>query len=95
MGLLKPQYLQAALTNSHDFQRAQQLLWLNWPEDVNYLYNNPVQPADIKFARELQDNDLVKGQVDLNDYRQVSQMLAHHGQWFSKSAEKTLMTPFG
>lgn len=92
--LLKPAYLIAALAKQDSYRRACQLLWLNWPEDVNLLYNKPVEAADIHFARALQESGLVKGRVHLNNYREVSQLLAQHGRWFSRNAQQELLAPF-
>ncbi len=78
--LLGPQYLIEALTHSPEYERACQLLWLNWNEDPNALYRHPVEPEDVRFARALQDSQLVRGRLDLGNYRDVSQLLAHHGR---------------
>lgn len=92
--LLKPEYLIAALADQPEYHRACQLLWLNWPEDVNVLYNKPVEPADIRFARALQNSGLVSGRVHLDNYREVSQLLAQHNHWFSRNAQHELLAPF-
>lgn len=92
--LLAPAYLTAALSNNQAYQRACQLLWLNWPEDVNLLYNKPVEPADVRFARALQNADLVKGRVHLDNYRDVSMLIAQNDRWFSANAKQALLAPF-
>ncbi|KRN58518.1 hypothetical protein [Limosilactobacillus secaliphilus] len=92
--LLGPQYLIEALTHSPEYERACQLLWLNWNEDPNALYRHPVEPEDVRFARALQDSQLVRGRLDLGNYRDVSQLLAHHGRWFSNNGRDELLAPF-
>lgn len=92
--LLGPQYLIEALTHSQEYQRACQLLWLNWNEDVNSLYQHPVEQSDVRFARALQDGQLVRGRLNLASYRDVSQLLAHHGRWFSSNGRDELLAPF-
>lgn len=94
MKLLKPAELQMALDNSPEFQQAQQLLWLNWDEDPNVLYHNPVEPSVVRLARSLQEAGVVSRQVRLDNYREVSQMIGHHDRWFSARAKQELLAPF-
>lgn len=94
MKLLPPQILQAAIDNSATFKKAKKLLWLNWDEDPNMLYHNQVEPDIVEMARILQQTGVIKGRVDLSDYRAVSQMLAQHSYWFSQNGKAALLSPF-
>lgn len=82
------------LTHSDSYQRAVKLLHQDWEVDGLSLFHNRLQGADIKFARLLQSNRLVLGEIDLDNYRAVSELINQHPQWFSTSARHELLRPF-
>lgn len=94
MKLMQPQELQMALDHDPVFEQARKLLWLDWDEDPNTLYQHPVEPQIVKMARSLQSAGVVSGRVHLDNYRDVSQMIGHHDRWFSARAKQELLSPF-
>jgi hypothetical protein len=94
MNLLPPHDLQLVLENSQEYQQAKKLLWLDWDEEPNQLYHNPVTPTVVHLARMLQQAGLVRGRVDLANYREVGQMVGQHPRWFSATAKNELLKPF-
>ncbi len=50
--------------------------------------------ADIILARQLQHHHLIIGNVNLDDYQAVGQLLSQHSQWFSGAARFELLKPF-
>ena len=82
------------LIHSDSYQRAVKLLHQDWEVDGLSLFHNRLQGADVRFARLLQAHGLVPGEIDLENYRAVSELTNQHPQWFSTSARHELLRPF-
>lgn len=92
--ILNPQAMQKLLSHGTEYRRAIGLLNENWNPDDQPIYRDVLQAADVYFARQLQATGLIRGRVDLANYRSVNQLLMHHDQWFAKSARQALLAPF-
>ena len=56
MTLLAPRYLQMVMENDIEYRQAKKLLWLDWDEEPNQLYQNPVTTSVVQMARALQQS---------------------------------------
>lgn len=92
--LLKPAVMKQILTHSKEYQRALKLLNVDWDLGNQMLFRDRVTAADVLLARRLQEHHLIIGNVNLNDYQAVSQLLSRHSQWFSGAARFELLKPF-
>lgn len=92
--ILKPQMMQEILQHGKAYRRAVGLLRLDWEPASQPIYRDVLGTADIRFARQLQAAGLIHGQVDLNSYQAVAQLVGQHSQWFSAGARRTLLDPF-
>ncbi|EEU29682.1 hypothetical protein HMPREF0501_01476 [Limosilactobacillus coleohominis 101-4-CHN] len=94
MTLLAPRYLQMVMENDIEYQQAKKLLWLDWDEEPNQLYQNPVTTSVVQMARALQQSDLIQGRIKLDNYQAVSQLVGMHDRWFAAAAKRELLRPF-
>ncbi|MCI1975294.1 MAG: hypothetical protein LKJ51_05190 [Limosilactobacillus sp.] len=92
--LLKPAVMKHILTHSKEYQRALKLLNVDWDLGDQMLFRDRVTAADVIFARQLQHHHLIIGNVNLDDYQAVGQLLTQHSQWFSATARFELLKPF-
>lgn len=92
--MLKPTDLAHALTHDRTFTQAVALLNLKWETNPNAIVNNLVTAVDVQFARRLQEQEIISGKVDLTEYRDCAQLIAHHGGWLSPGARNALLAPF-
>lgn len=92
--LIKPEMMQQILTHSQVYYRAIKLLTLNWDLGEQLLFRDQVLPGDVAFARQLQNHQLINGKVNLDNYQEVSQMIARHPAWFTERAQQALLSPF-
>ena len=92
--LLKPTVMKQILTHSKEYQRAVKLLNVDWDLGNQMLFQDRVMAADIILARQLQHHHLIIGNVNLDDYQAVGQLLSQHSQWFSGAARFELLKPF-
>ena len=90
MTLLAPRYLQMVMENDIEYRQAKKLLWLDWDEEPNQLYQNPVTTSVVQMARALQQSDLIQGRIKLDNYQAVGM----HDRWFSAAAKRELLRPF-
>ena len=94
MTLLAPRYLQMVMENDIEYRQAKKLLWLDWDEEPNQLYQNPVTTSVVQMALALQQSDLIQGRIKLDNYQAVSQLVGMHDRWFSAAAKRELLRPF-
>ena len=92
--LLKPTVMKQILTHSKEYQRAGKLLHVDWDLGNQMRFRDRVMAADVILARQLQHHRLVIGNVNLDDYQAVGQLLSQHSQWFSWAARFELLKPF-
>ncbi|MBB1062594.1 hypothetical protein [Limosilactobacillus fastidiosus] len=92
--LLKPTVMKQILTHSKEYQRALKLLNVDWNLGNQMLFRDRVTGADVTLARQLQQHHLIVGNVNLDDYQAVGQLLSQHSQWFSAAARHELLKPF-
>lgn len=92
--LLKPTVMKQILTHLKEYQRALKLLNVDWDLGDQILFRDRVTAADVILAKQLQQHHLIVGNVNLDDYQEVSRMLNQHAQWFSGSARYELLKPF-
>lgn len=76
--LLEPATMHEILTHSDSYQRAVKLLHQDWEVDGLSLFHNRLQGADVRLARLLQAHGLVPGEIDLENYRAVSELTNQH-----------------
>lgn len=91
--LTAPQ-LREILKQGRQYRRAVNLLQERWEVHENQLKYDLVEPRDVNWARLLQNQKLVIGKHDLNSYREASQLLNRHPEWFSAAGRATLLAPF-
>ncbi|HIW70534.1 MAG TPA: hypothetical protein H9876_04040 [Candidatus Limosilactobacillus merdipullorum] len=91
--LTAPQ-LREILKQGHQYRRAVNLLQERWEVHENQLKYDLVEHRDVNWARLLQNQKLIIGKYDLNSYREVSQLLNRHPEWFSAAGRATLLAPF-
>lgn len=92
--LLPPNQLSHVLRHDQIFTQAIALLKDDWEPDANQMFHQPMTPNVIELARALQQANLVPGRWQLSDYRQVSELIAQHGNWFSPAARQALLALF-
>lgn len=92
--LIKPVVMKQILTHSREYQRALKLLNVDWDLGDQMLFRDRVTGADVILARQLQHHHLIIGNVNLDNYQAVSQLLAQHAQWFSGGGRRELLKPF-
>lgn len=92
--LLKPGVMKQILTHSKEYQRAVKLLKADWDLGDQMLFQDRVMAGDVVLARQLQHHHLIIGNVNLDDYHAVGQLLSQHSQWFSGAARFELLKPF-
>lgn len=91
--LTAPQ-LREILTNGQQYRHAVRLLTEQWEVRSNQFKYERVEPQDVSWARLLQDQQLISGNYDLNDYRSASQLVNRHPEWFSAAGRTALLAPF-
>lgn len=94
MDELTPAQMGEILTHGTRYQRAVQLLHEDWNFTKTPIMNELVDAVDISWARLLQDHGLIKGRVNLNDYREASQLVSRYPQWFSAAGRQALLAKF-
>lgn len=86
--------LREILQHGQQYRRAVNLLQEHWEVHENQLKYDLVEPRDVHWARLLQEQRLIIGKHDLNSYREASQLLNRHPEWFSAVGRTTLLAPF-
>lgn len=91
---LTPEQMREILRHGSRYQRAVQLLHEDWNFNKSPIANELVDAVDISWARLLQRQGLIKGRVDLDDYRAASQLISCYPQWFSAAGRQELLSEF-
>lgn len=94
MAELTPAQMREILKHGSRYQRAVQLLHEDWNFNKSPIANDLVDAVDVSWARLLQRQGLIKGRVNLDDYRAASQLIARYPQWFSAAGRQALLAEF-
>lgn len=92
---LTAQQFREILCHGQQYRRAVNLLNEQWEVHENRLKYDLVEPRDVSWARLLQDNHLVTGNVKMTDYRGMSELVNRHPEWFSAAGRAALLADFG
>lgn len=94
MAELTPAQMREILKHGSRYQRAVQLLHEDWNFQKSPIANQLVDAVDVSWARLLQRQELIDGHSNLDDYREVSQLIARYPQWFSAAGRQALLAEF-